>query len=176
MLSKRGGQGVSGLVKLVSVAVGGAVVMAFGAIHVHDSRAAPPPVSAVASQAQQGSTAVLHADSRGHFMADLQIRGVVIRALVDTGASVLAFSAEDAARFGLKAEASHPKRMFQTANGVVTASLVRIPEVRLQGITLYDVEASIMPPGALKGTLLGMSFLKKLRSYESRGASMVLRN
>jgi predicted aspartyl protease len=38
------------------------------------------------------------------------------------------------------------------------------------------VEAAIMPSGAMKGTLLGMSFLKKLRSFESRGASMVLRN
>jgi aspartyl protease family protein len=167
---------VSGLIKLVSIAVGGTIVMALGVIHGHGSRAAPPPVNATAAQTQQGNTAVLHADPRGHFMADLQIRGVVIRALVDTGASVLAFSSEDAARFGLKAEPSQPKRMFQTANGVVSASLVRVPEVRLQGITLYDVEASIMPPGALKGTLLGMSFLKKLRSYESRGASMVLRN
>ncbi len=174
---------MSGLIKLVAVAVGGTVVLALGAMQSQSPRAASSPTtkaSSVSSPAAPGSvegnTAVLHADSRGHFMADLQIRGIVIRSLIDTGASVLSFSAEDAARFGLRANASQEKRRFQTANGIVTASIVRIPEVRLQGITVYDVEASIMPPGVMNGTLLGMSFLKKLRSYESRGASMVLRN
>jgi aspartyl protease family protein len=134
---------MSGLTKLVAIAVFGSAVMVVGVAHVQGSRSVPPapksqaPAPAaqiVPSAAAPGAT--LHADARGHFMADLQIRGVVIRALVDTGASVLSFSTEDAARFGLRAEGGHQFRRFQTANGIVNAAMVRIPEVRLQGITV----------------------------------------
>ncbi len=132
------------------------------------SSAAPPPAAG-------GNTAMLYADARGHFSADIYVRGIPIRSLVDTGATLVSFSEEDAAKFGLRPEPSQRKAQFQTANGLVTASLVRIPEIRLQGITVYDVEAAIMPRGAMQGTLLGMSFMKKLASYESRGTSMVLK-
>ncbi len=132
-------------------------------------QAAPPPAPA------GGNTALLYADARGHFSADIYVRGIPVRTLVDTGATLVSFSEEDAAKIGLRAEPSQRKAPFQTANGVVTASIVRIPEIRLQGISVYDVEAAIMPRGAMQGTLLGMSFMKKLASYESRGTSMVLR-
>ncbi len=118
---------------------------------------------------------MLYADPRGHFMADLYVRGTPIRALVDTGATLVSFSEADAAKIGLRADSSQRTARFQTANGTVTASIVRVPEMRLQGITVHDVEAAIMPKGAMEGTLLGMSFMKKLASYESRGTSMVLR-
>jgi aspartyl protease family protein len=131
-------------------------------------QAAPPPSAG-------GNTALLYADARGHFSADIYVRGIPIRSLVDTGATLVSFSEEDAAKFGLRPEPSQRKAPFHTANGIVTASLVRIPEIRLQGITVHDVEAAIMPRGAMQGTLLGMSFMKKLASYESRGTSMVLR-
>jgi clan AA aspartic protease (TIGR02281 family) len=93
----------------------------------------------------------------------------------DTGASVVSFSAEDAAKIGLREETGQRRAQFHTANGVVTASMVRVPEMRLQGIVVHDVEAAIMPRGAMQGTLLGMSFMRKLQSYESRGTSMVLK-
>lgn len=131
------------------------------------SAAAPAPAG--------GNTAMLYADPRGHFFADIQVRGIPIKTMVDTGASVIAMSTEDAAKIGLRANPSDRKAQFNTANGIVTASLVKLPEVRLQGLTVFDVEAAIMPPGAMHGTLLGMSFMKKLASFESRGTSMVMR-
>jgi aspartyl protease family protein len=174
---------MSELTKLVAVTLFGSVAAAWGLTQMRESKAQQPPRAPqqVASLAQApappqpGNTAMLYADPRGHFFADVQVRGIPIRALVDTGASVVSFSTEDAAKFGLRPDASQPKRPFGTANGTVVASIVRIPEIRLQGITVFDVEAAIMPPGAMKGTLLGMSFMKKLQSYESRGSSMVMR-
>lgn len=132
-------------------------------------------VSVPAPPQQPGNTAMLYADSRGHFFADIQVRGVPVRTLVDTGASLVAMSTEDAARVGLRAQPGDRQAQFNTANGLVTASLVRLPEIRLQGIMVFDVEAAIMPPGAMQGTLLGMSFMKKLASFESRGTSLVMR-
>jgi aspartyl protease family protein len=174
---------MSELTKLVAVTLFGSVAAAWGLAQMRESKAQQPPrapqqVAAVAqtpAPPPHGNTAMLYADTRGHFFADVQIRGIPVRTLVDTGASVVSFSAEDAAKFGLRPDSSQPKRPFSTANGVIMASIVRIPEIRLQGITVFDIEAAIMPPGAMKGTLLGMSFMKKLQSYESRGSSMVMR-
>ncbi len=131
--------------------------------------------SANPAPSSAGNTAMLYADPRGHFFADIQVRGIHIKTMVDTGASLIAMSTEDAAKIGFRANPSDRKAQFNTANGVVTASLVQLPEVRLQGLTVFDVEAAIMPPGAMNGTLLGMSFMKKLSSFESRGTSMVMR-
>jgi aspartyl protease family protein len=173
---------MSGLGNLVFMALVGSVAAVGAVTHWQKERAAQAPrpsasmvQPAAAAAPAGGNTAMLYADTRGHFYADIYIRGIPIRTLVDTGASLVSFSSEDAAKFGLREEPSQKKAQFSTANGIVTASIVRVPEMRLQGITVYDVEASIMPAGTMKGTLLGMSFMKKLQSYESRGTSMVLR-
>ncbi len=175
---------MSGLGNLVFIALIGSVAAVGAVTHLQKdkvSQAPKPttamiqPAAAAASAPAGGNTAMLYADTRGHFYADIYIRGIPIRTLVDTGASLVSFSAEDAAKFGLREEPNQRKGQFNTANGIVTASIVKVPEMRLQGITVYDVEASIMPAGTMKGTLLGMSFMKKLQGYESRGSSMVLR-
>jgi aspartyl protease family protein len=179
---------MSGFAKLMTIVVFGSIAATVSVLHLRDSKPAPasaaaaqpttPRMAAPASPAQPaagGNTAMLYADTRGHFHADIQVRGTPIRTLVDTGASLVTFSTEDAAKLGLRADASQRTAQFNTANGLVTAHLVRIPEMRLQGITVYDVDAAILPPGAMKGTLLGMSFMKKLASYESRGTSIVMR-
>jgi aspartyl protease family protein len=172
---------MSGLTNLVFFALIGSVAAVGAVTHLQKERVGQPakPATAMVQPAAAapagGNTAMLYADTRGHFHADIYVRGIPVRTLVDTGASLVSFSTEDAAKFGLREESGQKKAQFNTANGLVTASIIRIPEMRLQGITVYDVEAAIMPPGAMQGTLLGMSFMKKLQSYESRGTSMVLR-
>jgi aspartyl protease family protein len=144
------------------------------------SNAAQPPQRLAAAQQQPARAAdrgmvVLEADRRGHYQANLLINGVTVASLVDTGASVVAMSAEDAKRANIRPSEGARTARFSTANGVITATIVTIPEVRLQGVTIRNVEASIMPPGAMNGTLLGMSFLKKVSSFEIRGNTLVLR-
>jgi aspartyl protease family protein len=122
-----------------------------------------------------GNIAYLYAQPNGHFMAELQVRGTTIRTMVDTGASVIALSYEDAEKIGRRPLPNDRTARFNTANGTVIAHLVRLQEVRLQGITLYDVDAAIMPKGAMNGTLLGMSFMRRLSGVETRGATMIMR-
>ena len=173
---------LSGLTSLVTAVVLGSLAIAAGVAHMQPQKAAlvaQPTATAsrpvVQASSPSSNTAMLYADPRGHFFADVAMRGVPIRTLVDTGASLVALSAEDATKLGLRAAPGDRKARFSTANGMIEATLVRIPDMRLQGITLYDVEAAIMPPGATKITLLGMSFMQKLTSFESRGTSMTLR-
>jgi aspartyl protease family protein len=117
----------------------------------------------------------LKADSRGHFAADILVENQFVKAIVDTGASVVAFSHEDAKKVGIVPAKSDYTVKVQTANGAVNAARVRIPELRLQGITVRDVEATVMPPGALPITLLGMSFLRRLASFEMTGNTLLLK-
>jgi aspartyl protease family protein len=173
---------MSGLSKLVFASLFGSIAAAGLVMQVRQDNAVAlgkPAIAsaqpATATQPSGGNTALLYADTRGHFFADIYVRGIPIRTLVDTGASVVSFSSEDAAKIGLREESGQRRAQFHTANGIVTASMVRVPEMRLQGITVYDVEAAIMPRGAMQGTLLGMSFMRKLQSYESRGTSMVMK-
>jgi aspartyl protease family protein len=113
---------------------------------------------------------------RGHFYAETRINGRTITTMIDTGASIIALSAEDAERLGLFPHASDRKARLQTANGQVEANLQTLREVQIGGLTVQNVDAAIMPRGALKGSLLGMSFLGRLRGYEVNGDRLTLRN
>jgi aspartyl protease family protein len=172
------GYAIGGAIMLLAAA-GLATAFDPGRAAPNTGRAEAPPRLSVAAAAPSPAggprIVALEADSRGHHKATILINGAAINTLVDTGASVIAFSAEDAARAGLKAGPQDRVAQFSTANGVISARVVRVPEVRLQGIVARDVEAAIMPKGALAGTLLGMSFLRKLQSFEMRGSTLVLR-
>lgn len=135
-----------------------------------------PTAPAVSASSSGGPRMVaLQADGRGHFMTDIRINNQFIKTMVDTGASVVALTAEDARKIGVLASHSDGTSMVSTANGVVRVSRVRIPELRLQSLVIRDVEAVVMPAGAMPVTLLGMSFLKRLGSFEMQGKTLVLK-
>ena len=117
----------------------------------------------------------LTADARGHFVAPIDINGVRIATLVDTGATFVAFSAEDAERAGIRPGRAAFRTRIATANGDVMAANVRIDRMRLGSIELQDVDAAVMPEGAMAGTLLGMSFLKRLSGVQFEQGRLLLR-
>ncbi|HYC47468.1 MAG TPA: retropepsin-like aspartic protease [Burkholderiales bacterium] len=103
----------------------------------------------------------LIADSRGHFVANGSINGLSVRFLVDTGASLISLSTDEARRLGINYLAGE-RGYNRTANGLVQAYRVKVDNVRLGDITLSNVEASVSD--GMKGApyaLLGMSFLNR---------------
>jgi aspartyl protease family protein len=140
--------------------------------------AVPPARDAAATvEPDQPATAnatLLHADRQGHFRSAVRINGVMVEAMIDTGASMVALSYEDARHIGLDPPASAPKGRANTANGPVTYTVVRLNEISIDGITVRDVEGAVMPKGSLNGTLLGMSFLRKLSRFEIRDGRLAL--
>jgi aspartyl protease family protein len=117
---------------------------------------------------------VIPKDARGHFQVDGRIDGRRIAFLVDTGASVIALTARDAARLSI-----HPARrdytaQVKTANGTVRAAPVKLDRVEVGGLTVRDVAALVIPDEALSENLLGMSFLARLRRWEYAGGKLVL--
>lgn len=119
-------------------------------------------------------TAFLSRDMTGHFHADALVNGTHVRFMVDTGASDVALSPADAQRIGIDLSKLRYTIPYSTANGTIYAAAVTLDEVKVGGITLRNVDASVSQ-GGLDRSLLGMSFLGRLSSVEVRGERLVLR-
>jgi aspartyl protease family protein len=114
------------------------------------------------------------ADAIGQYSTDVEINGSRIHMLVDTGASSVALSYEDAAAIGIYPAPADYKYAVSTANGTGRVARVVLRDVRVGSLVVYDVEALIGERGALGSSLLGMTFLSKLRMEVASGA-LVLR-
>ncbi|WP_026596834.1 TIGR02281 family clan AA aspartic protease [Methylobacterium sp. 77] len=117
----------------------------------------------------------LSADSNGHFATDVDVAGRSLKMLVDTGATICAFSYEDAQRLGLRVYEQDFTRRIDTANGTVAAANVRIPVMRVGTISIRDVEAVVLPRGRLGTSLLGMSFLRRLNDFKMSDGRLMMR-
>jgi aspartyl protease family protein len=111
--------------------------------------------------ADKRQTATLAAGPHGHFFADATVNDHPVRFVVDTGASVVVLSADDAARLGIDWRKGRPSPM-QTANGATIGYLVKLQSVRVGGIELQNVDGVVIERGMGSYGLLGMSFLNRL--------------
>lgn len=102
----------------------------------------------------------LAADTRGHFVSEGSVNGLQVRFMVDTGASVVALPAADAARLGIDYRRGE-RGLVQTASGTAPVYRVTLDQVKLGGIALSAVEGVVIEQG-LEIALLGMSFLNRL--------------
>ncbi len=129
-----------------------------------------------AEMLQLNAATALKAGQNGHFIVKAEINGRNVKVLVDTGASAVALSYEDARDIGL-----HPGNLdynvpVSTANGVVKAAGVNLDKVEIDGVRVSDVQGLVMPDGAMRGSLLGMSFLSKLKSFKVEDGVLYLKN
>jgi aspartyl protease family protein len=122
-----------------------------------------------------GSSVTVAADLSGHFVVHPSLDGRRVRMLVDTGASLVALSYEDARAAGLYVSPGAFTRKLSTANGMVEAAPVQIREIRIGGIVARNVEAVVLPQGRLGTSLLGMSFLKRLGGFEIARGRLILK-
>jgi aspartyl protease family protein len=113
-------------------------------------------------------------DQFGHFRTEGRIDGRQVAFLIDTGATVIALTADDAASLGIHPGNSEYTVLLKTANGVAHAAPTTLDMVEIGDIMVRDVPAVVMPDGALSENLLGMSFLSRLRHFEYSEGRMVL--
>lgn len=112
----------------------------------------------------------------GHFITRASINGAKIATLVDTGASVVALSYEDAERAGLKPARLNYDQQVDTANGIVKAAPITLDRVVVEGIEVRNVEGMVMRKGTMRGSLLGMSFLRRLQGFRVEYGALYLKN
>ena len=132
-------------------------------------------VTASVPYAEAGVTE-LKASEGGHFIASADINGASITVLVDTGATAVALSYEDAADIGLRPGSLDFNIPVSTANGITQAARVTIDQIAIDGVEVEDVDGLVLPEGALRGTLLGMSFLSRLDSFKVEDGVLILKN
>ena len=116
---------------------------------------------------------VLDREYNGHFYADVQINGSPIRVLVDTGATGIALSRDDARRAGLAVSAGMFEVVGEGANGDVHGEFVKLDRVSLGPKTVEGITAVVLDEG--DHSLLGQNFLSKFDTVEIRGDKMYLR-
>lgn len=136
------------------------------------AQAATRPVHA--SAPASGTSAQVLKDLDGHYWADALIEGRAVRVMVDTGASVVALTRDDAARLGLKLTAEDFSGSIITASGPVRAAPVELQAVAVAGARVERVQAMVVERG-LPHSLLGMSYLGRLSAFTATPASLTLR-
>lgn len=116
------------------------------------------------------------ADSMGQYSTDAEINGARIsNMLVDTGATMVALSYEDASAVGVFPAPADYKYTVSTANGVAHVARVKLHDVRIGSLVVHDVDALVGERGALGSSLLGMTFLSRLSRFEVASGALVLR-
>ena len=109
-----------------------------------------------------------------HFHVEASVDGVPIRFMVDTGASSVVLTPDDARRLGFDPARLSFTRVYNTANGTVRGAPVRLGEIRVGSISVRDVRASVNGVD-MDQSLLGLSFLDRLDGYEVRRDTLTLR-
>jgi len=139
----------------------------------HQTMAARPATPAEPASSNPDSVEVAR-DAFGHFRVEGRVDGRHLEFMVDTGASVIALTADDAAQLGIHPADREYTVLLKTANGTVRAAPTTLDTVEIGDIMVHDVAAVVMPDGALSENLLGLSFLSRLRHFEYSEGKMVL--
>jgi aspartyl protease family protein len=165
---------VAGLASLSALISAETVVVA-------SQRAAPLRAAAAQSEASSaeaqavstGGPATIAKSSDGHYWADGQVNGAPVRFLVDTGATAVALTPDDARRLGFTpANLNYASRVV-TAAGQTRAAPVRLASVTVAGARLENVDALVIEHG-LDTSLLGMTYLGRLASFQATRQALIL--
>ena len=138
----------------------------------------PPPTQPVTASDAEPASAQVSKAADGHFWAEATVDGAPtvarVRFLVDTGATIVALTEEDAGRLGLNPAELDYGTEVHTAAGETRAARVRLRSVSVAGARVDDVEALVVRDG-LTSSLLGMSYLGRLSRFEATQSALILR-
>ena len=116
-------------------------------------------------QVERGGEVVVNRRLSGEFAIAGRVNGARVTFLFDTGASAVVLTAEDARRAGVETSRLVFDVPVATANGGAMAAEARLDQVAIGPIVMRNVPALVARRGALDESLLGMSFLERLKSY-----------
>lgn len=135
------------------------------------------PGRAVAVTTQDGSREVLLSkDMSGHFNVIASVNSQDIPMLIDTGASSITLSYEDAVAVGIIPENLAYTTRVLTANGEAVAAPIALTTVAIGPIRRDNIPALVTRSGALDQSLLGMSFLSTLSSFHMQTDQLTLKD
>jgi aspartyl protease family protein len=121
-----------------------------------------------------GRTVEVARTNAGDFDISARINGVRVPMVLDTGASSVVLTQQDAKAAGLPLEVLNYAVSIDTANGRTRAAQVTLDRLAVGGLEERSVEALIVQPGQLRTSLLGMSFLNRLQSWQVSGDRLIM--
>ncbi|APX69121.1 TIGR02281 family clan AA aspartic protease [Brucella sp. 6810] len=121
-------------------------------------------------------TVTLAKSANGHFEVNGRVNGARVHFLVDTGASSVVLSQEDAERAGIDTASLNYSVPIMTANGQARAASITIATLQIGDIERHNVRAMVTKEGLMTGSLLGMNFLQTLGGFTVRGDQLILIN
>jgi aspartyl protease family protein len=109
----------------------------------------------------------------GHFFVEGTVNDRPVRFVVDTGATGVALTRADAERAGVVFDPNRFGPVGRGASGPVRGELVTVNKVAVGGKAAFDVAGVVLEDG-LPISLLGQSYLARLRSVRIEGDTMTL--
>jgi aspartyl protease family protein len=161
---------------VMAVAIASSLTVAFWLTHVGDAGVAwaGPGAPLPAEAPARGHPGQVLKAADGHYWAQADIDGRAVRVLVDTGASVVALTREDALRLGYRLAPADFTTTVVTASGAARAAPVELKTVAVAGARVDAVEALVVESG-LPHSLLGMSYLGRLAAFQATPSALTLR-
>jgi aspartyl protease family protein len=129
-----------------------------------------------ASASSAGREVEIKAGRDGHFYVDASVNLRPVRLMVDTGATVVALRASDAAAAGIRVREADYVNPVATANGTTNAAEATLDSVSVDDIEVRHVRALVIHDDQLAVSLLGGSFLHGLRRFEVKDDILTFEN
>lgn len=126
----------------------------------------PEAKKLVGTRTLTGRRVEISMDASGHFSSDFKLNGRRVNSLIDTGATLVAINRSTARRIGLNLMPSDFKYEVNTANGTAKAAAAKIARLQIGRIYVENVDAVVLSDRALDNTLIGMSFLNRLKKFQ----------
>ncbi|MBX7540222.1 retropepsin-like aspartic protease family protein [Qipengyuania sphaerica] len=158
---------------LSTVALVGILLTVFLQIARFDPRLDAVTEIGLPEQTIVGGETVIPLAADGHYWLVAEVNGVPTRFLVDTGATLTAFSAQSAEAAGLKPRTGGFPVMLNTANGTVRAELTTVGSLRFGNIEAEGIDA-VIAPNLGRTNVLGMNFLSRLEGWRVKNGDLIL--
>jgi aspartyl protease family protein len=120
------------------------------------------------------NTMVFSENRDGDFAVIGSVNGQPVEFMVDTGASDIVLSPDDAERAGIDLASLHFIGRYETANGEGRGAPYTLDRLEIGPVKLFNVPVSINRT-KMHTSLLGMAFLKQMKSFEMKGHRLYLR-
>lgn len=148
--------------------------------HASEQKTRQGPAVTVATTTPESAPSVhsraafIEREPDGHYWTRADVQGTEVKFMVDTGASIVALTFRDAQRLGLKPEDMVYDSEIRTAGGITYGAPVMLRSIRIGRVQVENVAAVVLRSN-LEQSLLGMSFLGELNSYEFRRGQLIIR-
>jgi aspartyl protease family protein len=126
-----------------------------------------------ATQVTKSGNLVINISQDGHFYMDVAVNGIMMRFMIDTGASDITISLGDAKKLGIDLTELQFNKPYQTANGKSWGANIKLREVAVGNAKFYNISASVNS-SEMGVSLLGMSFLRQFKKYEFYQDKLIL--